>query len=198
MAVQRVEWRKLESYFSTGFRGLEEVRPLPFAVSVPQPDVQGPLRSHERLLFQPDVYSWPPALTDLSPLHPLQSLLTGMSFYCSSSYYIVQISASALSASLISPIQIVVCFSGMLSPDRMSKLDGPLEVINSTLLFYRRGDRGTAWENNLPVITQLTNGKTDSVFLILDPCSLYDIKRVNVIYYIHSPFNKNYNKYFHT
>ena len=108
MAVQRVEWRKLESYFSTGFRGLEEVRPLPSAVSVPQPDVQGPLRSHERLLFQPDVYSWPPALTDLSPLHPLQSLLTGMSFYCSSSYYIVQISASALSASLISPIQIVV------------------------------------------------------------------------------------------
>lgn len=139
-------------------------------MSVPQPDVPGPLRSHERSLFQPDVYSWPPELTDLSPLHPLQSLLTGMSFYCSRSYYIVQISASALSASLISPIQIVVCFSGMLGPDRMSKLNGPLEVIYSTLLFYRRGDGGTAWENNLPAITQLTNGKSGSVFLILARC----------------------------
>lgn len=119
-----------------------------------------------------------------------------MSFCCSSSYYIVQVPTSALGASLISSIRIVTCLSAMLSIDRIFKLDGPLEVMNTTLLFHRRGNRGMAWGNNFPVITQLANGKIDSVFLILDLCPLYDNTRVNTIYYIHLPFNKNYNQYF--
>lgn len=132
----------------------------------------------------------------LSSQSPLVSAHFAMSFCCSSSYCIVQVPASALAASLISSIQIVTCLSGMLSIHRMFKLDGPLEVMNTTLLFYRRGNRGIAWGNNFPVITQLANGKIDSVFLIFDICPLYDNMRVNTIYYIHLPFNENSNQYF--
>ena len=102
---------------------------------VPQPDVQGPLSSHGQLLFWPDVYSWS-ELTNLSPLNPLKPLLIEESC-CSGPYYALQVPVSALSVSLMSPVQIVSLECLVL--DRLSKLDGSLGVTESNLFVCFRG-----------------------------------------------------------
>lgn len=128
VAFQRIEQRKLKSESSVGFRGLVEVRFLPFCSVSSSADAQGPLSSHRQLLFWPDVYSGSSALTKLAPLIPSSLYSLECAAVLVGPYYALQVPVSALSMSPASPIQAVSL--ECLALDRLSKLDGSW-VINS-------------------------------------------------------------------